>query len=125
MNAKNVSLLLGAVFALVGVLGFVPNPLVGPEGFFLTDTLHNLVHLATGIAFLALAKTSMNVLFLKAFGVVYILVAALGFMLGGGAEEFHLLGLIHMNAIDNWLHLVLGVVILGLGLVFCKDCKKK
>ncbi len=111
--AKNLGVVLGAVLLVDGVLGmFVSNPLVGPSGLFVTDTLHDIVHLATGLLFLAVAffaEASMA-MFMKVFGVVYLLVAVLGF-LGGDM----ILGLIAANMADHLLHVVLGVVILALG----------
>jgi hypothetical protein len=44
--------MLGSVFVLVGFLGFVPNPIVSPEGMFQTNAMHNLVNLLNGAAFL-------------------------------------------------------------------------
>ena len=53
MTAKNAAILFGVVFLLVGVLGYVPNPIVGPAGIFATNSLHNVIHLLSGIALLA------------------------------------------------------------------------
>lgn len=113
MTAKSVSLLLGVVFVAVGVLGFLPNPIVAPDGLFAVNTIHNLVHLLSGVL-LILGGTALSgsaSLILKVFGFVYLLVAILGFVMGGPA----LLGLVVINAADNWLHLVLAIVILAAG----------
>lgn len=47
----------GVVLVLVGLLGFVSNPLVGaaPGALVPTDTLHNIVHLGTGLLALYIA----------------------------------------------------------------------
>ena len=118
MNSQAVSKVLGVVFLAVGLLAFVPNPIVGPEALFVTNLHHDVVHLLTGVLMLVFGCKSeaAATLFLKIFGVVYILVAVLGFLLAG--DGGHLLGIIHVNPADNWLHLVLGVVIAWLG---CKD----
>ena len=111
--AKTIGLVLGVVFLAVGLLGMlVANPLVGPGALFETNTLHDLVHLATGLLFVlvALFAESSMAMFMKIFGVVYLLVAVLGFLSGG-----MILGLIAANTADHLLHVVLGVVILGLG----------
>ena len=34
LSAKTAAIVLGAVFILVGILGFIPNPLVSPTGLF-------------------------------------------------------------------------------------------
>lgn len=111
---KTILWVLGAVFTLVGVLGFISNPIVGASGLFQTNLLHDLVHLITGLVFLGIAFKAEDKagLALKVFGIVYLVVAVLGFLMvpQGGA----LLGLIQTNMADHWLHLVLGVVILGL-----------
>jgi hypothetical protein len=110
--AKKLAVLFGAVFVLVGVLGFVPNPLVGPEGLFQTDALHNLVHLLIGVVLLVVAMSApeKSALWLKIFGVIYLVLAVLGFLLVG--QQGELLGLVTMNMADHWLHVVLGVVLL-------------
>ena len=123
MTAKLISKILGAVFIAVGILGFIPNPIVSSTGLFVTDAAHNAVHLVTGVAFLIFAslENSKATMFLKVFGVVYLAVGVLGLVLSGGAEQFHLLGMIHMNALDNYLHLFLGAAILGLGFFTAKS----
>ena len=52
-----VSLIVGAVLILVGVLGFFANPIVcsAPGALVATDTLHNIVHIGTGVVALAIA----------------------------------------------------------------------
>ncbi len=110
--AKKLNMIFGIVFVLVGILGFFNNPIVGPTGYFHADAVHSIVHLLVGIVMLALggmAATSMMV-----FGAVYLLLAVIGFVEGGDK----LLGFVGYNAADNWLHLVLGIVILGAGLMY-------
>jgi hypothetical protein len=43
MNARNAAILFGVVFILVGILGYIPNPIVGPTGLFATNSLHNVI----------------------------------------------------------------------------------
>ena len=49
--------LAGAVLVLVGLLGFIDNPLVGDSANALvpTDAVHNIVHLLTGLLALYIA----------------------------------------------------------------------
>ncbi len=114
--AKKLAVLFGIVFVLVGILGFIPNPIVGPMGFFMTDGLHNIVHFVIGVVLLivAVAAPAKSSTWLTIFGVVYLLLAVLGFITipGGGA----LLGMVQMNMADHWLHVVLGVVLIVCGL---------
>lgn len=111
----------GAVFVVVGVLGWIPNPIVGPGAMFETNFAHDLVHLLVGAAFLWVAFMAVDkaALAFKVLGGVYLLVALLGFVLvpAGGS----LLGFIATNAADHWLHVVLGAAILGLGFWLPKD----
>jgi hypothetical protein len=118
MDAKTAALILGVVFVLVGILGFIPNPVVSPTGIFAVDTAHILVHLVSGGAILAAAYSNMGAsLTLKVFGVIYAAMAILGFMQDGNM----LLGMIHSNKADTWLHLLLGVVLLAAGFVLPDD----
>ena len=115
--AKTLAIVFGVIFVLVGLLGFIPNPLVGPDALFVTDAWHNLVHLLFGVILLVVAYTAAekSALWLKILGVVYLILAVLGFvMISEGGE---LLGLVAMNHADHWLHVVLGVVLLAAGLM--------
>ena len=53
LSSKLLANLFGLAFIFAGLLGFVPNPLVAPDGVFAVNTMHNLVHIVTGVAFLA------------------------------------------------------------------------
>lgn len=101
----------GVVFVLVGILGFVPNPIVGMDGIFETDAMHNIVHLLFGVLLLVAGKIGGPSLWLKILGAVYLVLAVLGFLMV--PEEGMLLGLVHMNAADHWLHVVLGAALLA------------
>lgn len=109
--AKKLAMLFGVVFVLVGILGFISNPIVGANGFFVTDTIHNIIHLLVGVLMLMAASKMPNMV-MKTFGAVYVLLAILGFIEGGTK----LLGFVAYNAADNWLHLVLGIILLILGM---------
>lgn len=114
MNAKSVAMWLGVLFLVVGAAGFVP-PLT-PDGkvlgLFLTDPLHNIVHLLTGaLAVLSVKSGDSAVkMYFQVFGVVYALVTVLGFTTGTG-----LFGLLPVNIFDNLFHLVVAVVSLYYG----------
>ncbi len=102
-------MILGVVFLLVGILGFFNMPILG---VFDTNTLHNIVHLATGLIAIwaASSSESSSRMFAQWFGVIYALVTILGFI----APSF--MGtLLNTNTADHILHLVLAVVLLYLG----------
>ena len=112
---KKIGLAFGVIFVLVGLAGYVPA--LTPDGkllgVFAVNGAHNLVHILTGVIALAIALASpANMsMFFKIFGVVYALVAALGFFAG----EQPLLGIIAHNAADMWLHAVIALVTLWIG----------
>lgn len=115
--AKKSAKVFGIIFLVVGALGFIGNPIVGMGGMFHTNMMHNIVHLALGLILLLTAGTEMKAkLWLKIVGVIYLLVALLGFMSIGDNMTTNLLGLVEINGADNWLHLILGVVLFVLGM---------
>jgi hypothetical protein len=116
----------GAVFLLLGLLGFMPGitaglstlAFAGPAsgamllGVFQISILHNLVHLAFGVAGLRMARTLSGARrYLLGGGLVYLLLWLYGLLidLRGGAN------FMPVNDADNWLHLVLGVGMIALG----------
>lgn len=116
LNSKNIAFLLGITFVLVAGLGFVPNPLVSPEGLFAVNAAHNMVHLLTGLAFIggAIACKGREDTVIKVIGALYSVVAIVGFATSGNM----LLGVVHINEADRWLHLGLAVAILAAGFLF-------
>jgi len=112
--AKTLAIVFGIVFVLVGILGWVPNPIVGMNGIFMTNHLHDIVHLVTGIVLLVVAfmAADKSGLWLKIAGVVYLLVAVLGFLMAPNGGD--VLG-VSMNMTDHLLHVVLGIVLIVAG----------
>lgn len=110
--AKTIMRIAGVVFILLGVLGFFNDPILG---LFDVDALHNIVHLASGILALIFASQgeSQARTFALVLGVVYLLLTILGFLAG---DDGKILGLVSNNSNDNYLHLVLTVVFLFVGL---------
>lgn len=100
----------GAVLTLVGVAGFLTG---GMLLIFGINALHNGVHLLSGVLGLAAGfyaggqwARSYN----QGFGVVYLLVTALGF-----AAPALTASLLAINPADNFLHLALGIALAGVG----------
>jgi len=116
---KTAAILFGIVFLAIGILGFVPgvtSDVTGMPmllGIFHVNTAHNFVHIASGIVFLlcGMAGPGPSRTFFKIFGIVYGLVAILGFVPDGPM----LLGFLSNNMADAWLHVVLAVAMLYLG----------
>ena len=115
MNTKTASVIIGIIFIAVGLLGFVPNPVIGDteNAIFHADTVHNSVHITSGVLFLlfGLSTTKRASVFLKVFGLVYLLLGVLGLVNIGTSVMTTLLGFLHVNGADNLLHITLGVVI--------------
>lgn len=106
---RPVTRVLGVVLLVVGLLGFfMSSPLLG---IFEVDTLHNIIHLATGaVALIVGGNMAMSRMFLIIFGLVYGAVAVLGYMQGT-----NVLGLFAVNAADNVLHALIAAVCLVVG----------
>ena len=112
---KRLAIAAGIIFILAGAAGFVPAlcPSGLLFGLFAVTEMHNIVHIATGVLALLLAfggGTSARVFFCIA-GVVYAVVAVLGFMHVQGGP----VGMLGMNTADNYLHAVLAVIGLWIG----------
>lgn len=112
VSAKVLAQVFGVTFILSGLLGFIPNPIVAPDGIFAVNAAHNLVHVLTGLAFLAGAWLGHGRATVLGIGVAYVGVTILGFLTTGDT----LLGLIHINTADRWLHAGLAAAILTSGL---------
>ena len=115
MNTKTAAIVLGLAFVVVGILGYVSNPIVGssPDAIFHTDQTHNIVHLASGALFLliAFAAPASAGTFLKIFGIIYLGLGIYGAATMGAEETKKLLGFLHVNKADNYLHIGLGAII--------------
>jgi len=112
---KIAAIIFGIAFLASGVLGFVPAAAPNQMllGIFHVNAAHNGVHLLSGAVALAAGTMSTNYarMYFRVFGVVYGLVAALGFYVGDGL----LLGIISNNMADVWLHVVVAAASLALG----------
>ena len=121
MNTRTASIIIGIIFLAVGLLGFVDNPIIGDsdDATFHADSTHNIVHIVSGVLFLLVAFTAPASAgaFLKVFGLVYLALGIWGASIIGGDQMATLLGFLHVNSKDNYLHIVLGVVIFLAGML--------
>lgn len=113
-NANFIATILGVIFVAVGLLGFIPNPLVYEGGYFHVNAAHNFVHLITGALLLLSPYFGIPVVMIRVLAIVYVVVAILGFIAPNVVE---LGGLIAMNAADQWLHAAIALVLLAIGFV--------
>ena len=116
-----VATIFGAVYILVGLLGFAVTGGVGflateggrLLGIFMVNPLHNIAHLLIGAALLiaglasARAAKTVNII----IGATYLLLGIVGFFLVGTA-----LNILALNTFDHFLHLASAIVLLGVGL---------
>lgn len=124
---QKVALIVGIVFLVVGLAGFIPGLTQSSEslqaagsgsealllGVFQVSVLHNIVHLAFGIAGVALAgRARASRFYLIIGGLVYLVVWIYGLLAVGNDQ----LNFLPVNNADNWLHLALaiGMVLLGI-----------
>ena len=124
-NSPNriVATVFGAVYVLVGLLGFAVTSGVGfiategglLLGIFQVNPLHNIAHILIGGALLvaglmsASAAKAVN----ATVGAVYLLLGIAGFFLAGTAVN-----ILALNTADHFLHLASAIVLLGVGLGF-------
>jgi len=126
--AHYVSTILGALFILIGVIGFVTPGFLGTH---LSNT-HNLIHLVSGalaLYFGMAASTQGARIFCLTFGTVYGLLGVAGIVAGvpgtpsmaGMPADSHLLrvipGALELGIRDHLLHVVLGGAFLIAGLM--------
>jgi len=124
---QTAALAVGGVFLAIGILGFIPGITTDYDsmtfadhdseakllGIFQVNALHNIVHLLFGVVGIAAARTfDGSRLFLVGGGLVYAVLWIYGLVidLDAGAN------FVALNTADNWLHLVLAVGMIGLGL---------
>lgn len=125
---QTVARLVGIVFLLVGIAGFIPgittNLYDGLEfagddgnaellGLFEVSILHNIVHALFGVGILMAATPSGARTYLLGSGALYIVLFLMGIV---GAGDW-----VPTNDADDWLHLALGVGLIALGLITTRD----
>ncbi|MFC8419492.1 DUF4383 domain-containing protein [Streptomyces sp. NPDC057236] len=130
-RVQQAALAVGAVFLLVGLLGFIPGVTTAYDtmefaehhseaellGLFQVSILHNIVHLLFGLAGIAMARAASTArTFLIGGGVVYLVLWIYGLIIDhDSAANF-----VPVNTADNWLHFVLGVGMVALGVLLTR-----
>lgn len=125
-TVQTVAGLVGAVFLVVGIAGFVPGitthygdlTFAGHDsgakllGLFMVSVLHNIVHLLFGIVGLAMARRADAArTYLVAGGAVYLVLWVYGLVIDKTTSA----NFVPVNTADNWLHFVLGLGMVALG----------
>lgn len=129
---QRASQVVGAVFLLVGILGFIPGITTNYEflamaghgsgalllGIFQVSVLHNVVHLLFGVAGILMARTHAQARnFLLYGGIVYLVLWLYGLFIGHDTPA----NFVPVNNADNWLHLILGVGMVALALLLSRN----
>lgn len=118
-TVQRVAQIFGIVFILIALVGFYAggmsmeaDPAVAPTilGIFPVNLLHNIVHLLFGIWGLAAARSFTGAKqFAQIAGVIYLVLAAVGFISPDG------FGFVPLGGNDVWLHVALGAILAGVG----------
>ena len=131
---QKVTAAVGAVFLLVGILGFIPGitthydtmSFAGHDsmakllGIFEVSILHNLVHLAFGVAGLIAARRwSSSRAYLIAGGIIYLVL----FIYGLVVDKTSSANFVPVNTADNWLHVILAVGMIALGVLLSRNAR--
>ena len=109
---KTSATILGAIFVLIGILGFVSNPLIGTDALFAAGAFLNMIHILFGAGFMVIARWSKNhtAVWYKLLGAALFFLGLSGILtvpaLGGD-----LFGFIATNGYSDWLHLIAGAVV--------------
>jgi hypothetical protein len=130
---ERVAQLVGLVFLLVGIAGFIPGittnlydglKFAGHEGdaellgIFHVSVLHNAVHLLFGVAGLSLSRTrDGSRLFLLGGGVIYLVLWIYGLVIDKTSDA----NFVPLDDADNWLHFALGAGMVALALLLSRD----
>lgn len=130
-HVQKAATVVGIVFLLVGVLGFVPGITTNYDalsfashhsdarllGLFQVSVLHNIVHLIFGIAGLLLARTVAGARnYLIVGGIIYLVLFVYGLLV----DDMSSANFIPVNTADDVLHLVLGLGMIALGTVLTR-----
>ena len=110
--SKTIAILFGLIYVAMGIIGFFDTGLVGPDGFFASNTLYNVVFLVVGAVLLggaagrwgATRGTNMIV------GAVLALIALTGFLMV--PERGEMLGML-VSGSGHWLNLLAGITLIG------------
>jgi hypothetical protein len=130
-DVQNAGMGVGIVLMVVGVLGFIPGitarygelMFLGPNshamflGLFQVSMLLNIVQLVIGATGWAMSRSEMGARrFLLGAGALYIVLSIYGLSVGvDSAANF-----LSLNMLDNWTHMVLGVLMIACGWMFSR-----
>jgi len=127
MNTRNFSMILGVVFVIVGICGFIPGlnqmqhdhngagvdlSVTGPGtghllGLFHVNVLHNAVHLLFGVMGILMSRDLTTArLYCRIVAIAYGLLAIMGILPQPFRNTF---GLVPIEGNDVWLHALIAL----------------
>ncbi len=123
MNIRRFALILGIIYLVVGIAGFVPPLLREPAaaapnltvntlqgyllGLFPVNILHTLFHLAIGIwGVVAARRLGASVLYARSLAIIYGVLAVMGLI----PNLNTVFGLLPLYGHDIWLHAITALV---------------
>ena len=96
----------------MGVIGFIP-PLIRSQllfNLFQIGPIHNIFYFLMGLFALSASASAIYAkLYFKILGIIFALIAILGFALNGN------LGFLQVNLADSFFHLIVAIIALYLG----------
>ena len=104
---KTYAMVIGAVLVLLGLVGFVNNPILGIFG---VNVAQDLLHLVGGALILWLASKGTTKSTNMWLGIIALVVGVLGLVPGANTL---LASVFNINMAITYLHLAVGVVSLG------------
>jgi hypothetical protein len=129
MNVQTFAFIVGLVFVLVGVAGFVPglltmhdqtHPLMVEQGagelvgLFAVNVVHNIVHIAFGVWGLLVARNvDASIVYARSVAIVYAARVIMGLI----PRLDTVFGLVPLHGNDVWLHALLAAVAAYFGFV--------
>ncbi|MFA6414943.1 MAG: DUF4383 domain-containing protein [Candidatus Paceibacterota bacterium] len=118
---KTLAVIGGVILLLLGILGFVSNPLIGANALFAADAAHNVIHILLGAILLSVVfwAGESSELWLKIIGAVLFLIGLIG-LLTVPSTGSTLLGIAYTNGASDWFHLIAGIVVF-VALLYTKD----
>jgi uncharacterized membrane protein YiaA len=131
---QTASLVVGVVFLLVGILGFIPGVTADYDqlsgaghhsdamllGIFQVSILHNIVHLLFGVIGIAAARAaSLARSYLIVGGIIYLVLWIYGLLIDKDSSA----NFVPVNPADDWLHFVLGVGMIALGFLLTRGAR--
>lgn len=123
INVKRVALILGIIYILIGIAGFMPALIQPPKagepavniaalhgdlfGLFPVNVLHTLIHLAIGIwGVIATRSVGASIIYARSMAVIFGVLTIMGLIPGLNTVY----GLIPLYSHDLWLHALTAIV---------------